>query len=109
MIPFLIPVGKSLAQDGFALIGHVLVHIGTLGLFCEAVDHGLVGRQVRAAHGQFDDLAAGGRFNLAYLAQTARKIVLSNAVQPVRTGDVDCFCHSLMYVWDYAFRAKIGK
>ena len=94
-VPFLVPVGKSLAQDGFTLIRHVLMYVGTLRLFRQAVDHGLVGRQVGAAHGQFYDLAAGGRFDLGDLAQTARKIVLSDAVQPVRTGDVDCFCHSL--------------
>ena len=72
---------------GFLKWAGIALLVGAVG--------GAVGRQVGAAHGQFYDLAAGGRFDLGDLAQTARKIVLSDAVQPVRTGDVDCFCHSL--------------
>ena len=83
VIPFLIPVGKSLSQDGFSLIGHVFVHVGTLGLLREALDNGGMGRQVGTAHGQFDNLTARGCLNLTDLAQTARKIVLSDTVQPM--------------------------
>ena len=83
VIPFFIPVGKCFAEDGFALIGHVLVYIGSLCLFCQPVDDGLMGRKVGATHGKFYDLAARSRFNLSYFAQTTREIVLSDTVHAV--------------------------
>jgi len=67
---------------------------GALCFLRESFDNRGVGRQVGTAHGQFDDLTARGRFDFGDFAQTAREIVLSGAVQPVRTGDVDCFGHN---------------
>ncbi len=92
-VPLPIPVGKGLAQNGFALVGHVFVHVGALCFLRESFDNRGVGRQVGTAHGQFDDLTARGRFDFGYLAKTAREIVLPDAVQTVRPGNVDCFCH----------------
>ena len=106
-VPFLIPVRKSLAQDGFSLVRHVFVYVGAPCLLCEAVDDRLVRGQVGAAHSEFHDLTARCRFDFGDLAQTARKIVLSDAVQPMRTGDIDCFCHSIR-VFGFLPAAKIG-
>ena len=106
-IELLVPVSESLAQDGFTLIRHVFVHVGTLRLFGETVDDRLVRGQVGAAHSEFHDLTARCRFDFGDLAQTARKIVLSDAVQPMGTGDVDCFCHSIR-VFGFLPAAKIG-
>ena len=106
-VPFLVPVCKSFAQDRLSLVGHVFVHVGALCLLCEAVDDRLVRGQVGAAHSEFHDLTARCRFDFGDLAQTARKIVLSDAVQPMGTGDVDCFCHSVIRCLDLLF-AKIG-
>ncbi len=93
-VPSFVPVGESLAQNRLALVGHVLVDVGTLRLFRQPFDDRGVGRQVGAAHRELDDLTARGRFDFGDFAQTAREIVLSGAVQPVRTGDVDCFGHN---------------
>ena len=82
-VPLLVPVGKSLAQNGFALVRHVFVYVGTLSLLGQTVDDRLMGRQVGAAHCEFDNLAAGGCLDVGNFAQTTRKIVLSNPVQTV--------------------------
>ena len=105
-VPLGIPVGESLAQDGFALVGHVFVYVGTMGFGRESFDDRCGGRQVGAAHGEFDDLTTRGRFDLGDFAQTARKIVLSDAVQPMRTGDVDCFCHNYRVVDEFAAQQR---
>ena len=79
----LIPLGEGFAQNGFALIGHIFVHIGTLRFARQRVDHLLRRRKIGAAHGQLDDLTAGRRFRFGDLAQTTREIVFADAVQPV--------------------------
>ena len=82
-VPLLVPVGKSLAQDGLTLVGHVFVDIGTLRLAGQTVDDGLVGREVGTSHSEFDDLTTGSGLDFRDFAQAARKIVLADAVQTV--------------------------
>ena len=102
-VPLPIPVGKSLAQNRLALVGHVFVDVGALGFLRQPVDDRPMGRQVGTAHGQLDDLAARGGLELRKFAQAAREIVLPDTVQTVRTGDVYCFCHSLCCVFGICF------
>ena len=80
-VELLVPVSESLAQDGFPLIGHVLVYVGALRFTGQRVDDRLCRRKVGAAHSQLDDLTAGSRLRFGDFAQTTRKIVLADTVQ----------------------------